>query len=77
MYDLVTNSVEYMELYNLAQKNSGTGKAYTQEQIDAYRNGGGSDQYPNFDWLDYMFRTAVVQNHNLSVAGNSGKQLIM
>ncbi|WP_337942649.1 TonB-dependent receptor [Parabacteroides sp.] len=73
MYDLVTNSVEYMELYNLAQKNSGTGKAYTQEQIDAYRNGGGSDQYPNFDWLDYMFRTAVVQNHNLSVAGNSGK----
>ena len=73
MYDLVTNSVEYMELYNLAQKSSGTGKAYTQEQIDAYRNGGGSDQYPNFDWLDYMFRTAVVQNHNLSVAGNSGK----
>lgn len=73
MYDLVTNSVEYMELYNLAQKNSGTGKAYTQEQIDAYRNGGGSEQYPNFDWLDYMFRTAVVQNHNLSVAGNSGK----
>lgn len=73
MYDLVTNSVEYMELYNLAQKNSGTGKSYTQEQINAYRNGGGSDQYPNFDWLDYMFKTAVVQNHNLSVAGNSGK----
>lgn len=73
MYDLVTNSVEYMELYNLAQKNSGTGKAYTQEMIDAYRNGNGSDEYPNFDWLDYMFKTAVVQNHNLSVAGNSGK----
>lgn len=73
MYDLITNSVEYMELYNLAQKNSGTGKAYTQEQIDAYRNGNGSEQYPNFDWLDYMFKTAVVQNHNLSVAGNSGK----
>lgn len=73
MYDLVTNSVEYMELFNLANKNSGRGQAYTQEQIDAYRNGGGSDQYPNFDWMDYMFNTAVVQNHNLSVAGNSGK----
>ena len=73
MYDLVTNSAEYMELFNLASKNSGTGNAYTQEQIDAYRNGGGSEQYPNFDWLDYMFSTAVVQNHNLSVAGNSGK----
>lgn len=73
MYDLVTNSAEYMELFNLAQKNSGLGNAYTQEQIDAYRNGGGSAQYPNFDWLDYMFNTAVVQNHNLSIAGNSGK----
>lgn len=73
MYDLVTNSAEYMELFNLANKNSGLGNAYTQEQIDAYRNGGGSAQYPNFDWLDYMFNTAVVQNHNLSIAGNSGK----
>lgn len=73
MYDLVTNSVEYMELFNLANTNSGTGKAYTQAEIDAYRNANGSDQYPSFDWLDYMFRTAVVQNHNLSVAGNSGK----
>ncbi|MCI7705892.1 MAG: carboxypeptidase-like regulatory domain-containing protein, partial [Parabacteroides sp.] len=42
MYDLVTNSAEYMELFNLAQKNSGLGNVYTQEQIDAYRNGGGS-----------------------------------
>lgn len=73
MYDLITNSAEYMELFNLASKNSGTGQAYTQEQIDAYRNGGGSEKYPNFDWMDYMFNTAVVQNHNLSIAGNSGK----
>ena len=73
MYDLVTNSAEYMELYNLAQKNSGLGNAYTQEMIDAYRNGNGSAEYPNFDWLDYMLNTAVVQNHNLSIAGNAVK----
>lgn len=73
MYDLVTNSAEYMELYNLAQKNSGLGNAYTQEMIDTYRNGNGSAEYPNFDWLDYMLNTAVVQNHNLSIAGNAGK----
>ena len=73
MYDLVTNSAEYMDLYNLAQKNSGWGNAYTQEMIDAYRNGNGSAEYPNFDWLDYMLNTAVVQNHNLSIAGNAGK----
>lgn len=73
MYDVVTNSVEYMELANIAKLNSGTSNPYPKDVIDAYRQNAGSDQYPNFDWLDYMFQTAVVQNHNLSVAGNSGK----
>lgn len=73
MYDVVTNSVEYMELANLAKTNSGTSGLYTQEMINDYKNHGGSEQYPNFDWIDYMFRPAVVQNHNLSVAGNTAK----
>ena len=73
LYDRVTNSVEYMELANLAWKNSGTGKQYTQDQINLYRNNGGDPQYPNFDWQDYMFRTAVVQTHNLSMAGSTEK----
>lgn len=73
LYDRVTNSVEYMELENLAWKNSGTGKQYTQDQINLYRNNVGDPQYPNFDWQDYMFRTAVVQTHNLSMAGSTEK----
>lgn len=73
LYDRVTNSVEYMELANLAWKNSGTGKRYTQDQINLYRNNVGDPQYPNFDWQDYMFRTAVVQTHNLSMAGSTEK----
>lgn len=73
LYDRVTNSVEYMELANLAWKNSGTGKQYTQDQINLYRNNVGDLQYPNFDWQDYMFRTAVVQTHNLSMAGSTEK----
>ena len=73
IYDRVTNSVEYMELANLAWKNSGTGKQYTQDQINLYRNNVGDPQYPNFDWQDYMFRTAVVQTHNLSMAGSTEK----
>ena len=73
LYDRVTNSVEYMELANLAWKNSGTGKQYTQDQINIYRNNVGDPQYPNFDWQDYMFRTAVVQTHNLSMAGSTEK----
>ena len=62
-----------MELANLAWKNSGTGKQYTQDQINLYRNNVGDPQYPNFDWQDYMFRTAVVQTHNLSMAGSTEK----
>lgn len=73
LYDRVTNSVEYMELANMAWKNSGTGKQYTQDQINLYRNNVGDPQYPNFDWQDYMFRTAVVQTHNLSMAGSTEK----
>ena len=73
LYDRVTNSVEYMELANLAWKNSGTGKQYTQDKINLYRNNVGDPQYPNFDWQDYMFRTAVVQTHNLSMAGSTEK----
>ena len=73
LYDRVTNSVEYMELANLAWKNSGSGKQYTQDQINLYRNNVRDPQYPNFDWQDYMFRTAVVQTHNLSMAGSTEK----
>ncbi|MFK2766878.1 SusC/RagA family TonB-linked outer membrane protein [Bacteroides fragilis] len=73
LYDRVTNSVEYMELANLAWKNSETGKQYTQDQINLYRNNVRDPQYPNFDWQDYMFRTAVVQTHNLSMAGSTEK----
>ena len=71
LFDMVTNSVEYMELANMAKDNSGLGGKYPQEEIDKYRQANGSDQYPNFDWQDYMFNTAFVQNHNLSLAGSS------
>ena len=72
MYDLVTDSPTYMKLSNLAWANSGSGLAYTQDQIDAYTNKRGVD-YPSFDWLDYMFNTATVWTHNLSVAGSGQK----
>lgn len=73
MFDIVTNSVEYMELANIAKTNSNLGDKYPQEEIDKYRNANGDPQYPNFDWIDYMFNPALVQNHNLSLAGSSEK----
>lgn len=73
MYDVVTNSVEFMEWSNIAKTNSGRSDLYSQDIIDAYRQNAGSEEYPSFDWLDYMFRTSVVQTHNLSIAGNADK----
>lgn len=73
MFDLVTNSVDYMNLFNQAKRNSGESGLYPEEEIEKYRNGNGSVQYPSFDWLDYLFNPAFVQQHNLSLAGSSKK----
>lgn len=57
----------------MARKNSELGRLYDPDVIEAYRNNAGSDKYPSFDWQDYMFRTAVVQTHNLNMTGGKEK----
>ncbi|WP_225444112.1 SusC/RagA family TonB-linked outer membrane protein [Echinicola arenosa] len=70
MPDFITNSAEYMELWNEAKTNSGISSGqYTQEQIDLYRNATDRQQYPNTDWLDIIFNPAATQNHYLSFNG--------
>lgn len=70
LWDLVTNSAEYMELFNTASQNSGLSYSYPEDQIELYRqNNGKNPEYPNFDWIDYMFNTATVQTHNLTAYG--------
>ncbi|WP_207534824.1 TonB-dependent receptor [Desertivirga arenae] len=72
LFDLVTNSAEYMELYNEARINTGLtdpNGLYSQAQIDQYRNATDRTQYPNTDWLDLIFQTAPTQNHNLTFTG--------
>ncbi|WDF67017.1 TonB-dependent receptor [Sphingobacterium oryzagri] len=74
LFDLITNSAEYMELWNEAKINTlgpnATG-LYPQETINLYRNATDRVQYPNTDWLDIMFNPAFVQQHNLSISGGS------
>lgn len=65
----ISNSADYMTYYNLARKNSQLAGAYDEAEIEKYRSNGGANGYPNFDWINYMFRTAFVQNHNLSLSG--------
>jgi len=72
MYDLITNSAEYMELFNEAKINSGfTTGLYTQDMINSYRNATDRNLYPNTDWLDLVFSPAPTQTHNLSFSGGS------
>ena len=70
MPEFITNSAEYMELWNEAKLNSNISTGlYSQEQIDQYRNATDRSRYPNTDWLDIMFNPATVHTHYLSFNG--------
>lgn len=69
---LVTNSVQYMELFNQAKKNSGiTGESflYPDSIINLYRNPTDPIKYPNADWASLMFRAAPTFINSLSISG--------
>lgn len=73
LFDLITDSAEYMELWNEAKNNTGINAGmYPQSEIDAYRNASDRVQYPNTDWVDIVFNPAFVQNHHLGVSGSNG-----
>lgn len=73
--DPVSDYATYMELMNEAYTNSKQGAQFSQETIDTWRNDRGQNplKYPNTNWIDEVFRTAVATNHNLSVSGGSDK----
>ncbi|MDR2465751.1 MAG: TonB-dependent receptor [Prevotellaceae bacterium] len=71
---LVTNSAQYMRLFNEAKRNSGIASesnTYSEEMIALYENAADRVKYPNFDWLDYAINPATVQQHNLSLSGGA------
>lgn len=70
MFQLITNSAQYMELYNEARRNTGLSSGlYPEEVIAAYRNATDRKLYPNTDWLDLLFNPAPTQMHNLTFRG--------
>lgn len=75
LLDLIWDSPTYMKYFNMAKENSGAPvtERYTQEMIDAYTHPTDPQKYPSFNWLDYMFDPAFVQQHNLNVSGTVGK----
>jgi len=76
LWELITNSAEYMELYNEASINSGITDPsilYSQETIDTYRNATDRVRYPNTDWLDEVFDPSPTQNYYLNINGGNEK----
>jgi TonB-linked SusC/RagA family outer membrane protein len=73
MPDFVTNSAEYMEMYNAAATRAGVAFKYDPAEIAKYKNAADRNLYPNFDAVDYYFKPALVTNHNLSVSGGNDK----
>ena len=72
--ELLTNSADYMELWNEANVRIALQPYFSQEEITAFRNNMDDPvNYPNFDWVDHIFKTAFVQNHHLSVNGGNEK----
>lgn len=72
-YDLITNSAEFMDLWNTANINSGRAALFPQETVDAFRNGTDPYKYPNTDWFDEVYRTSFTTQHNLSVSVGNEK----
>lgn len=59
------NAKEYATFYNILNANQGTNPSYTQEQINNFGEG--------FDWQDFVYRPAPIQNHSLNISGGNAK----
>jgi TonB-linked SusC/RagA family outer membrane protein len=59
------NATEYANFYNLQRKNDGLTDYFTQDQIKGFGEG--------FDWQDFVFSSAPIQSHALSIKGGNTK----
>ena len=59
------NATEYAQFYNEVAKNEGWAIPFTQEEVSSLGKG--------FDWQDFVFREAILHNHNITVSGGNEK----
>ncbi len=60
------NAKEYAQFYNVVAENDGWDQpAFTQQEVNSFGEG--------FDWQDYVFGKALLQNHNITVSGGNDK----
>lgn len=71
-------AVDYMILHNEAATNVGQPVHFTQQDIDNWKQHGGSDAYPDTDWLDEAFTgNGLTQSHHLGLNGGNDKTRYM
>ncbi len=59
------NATEYAKIYNEMLVNDGKSPYFSDSDIASLGNG--------FDWQDFVFRKALIQNHDLTVSGGNDK----
>lgn len=65
-YDLITNSPQYMRLWNQAVTNEGGDPLFPQDVIDGFVSGNDPYRYPSTNYFDKVFHSAFTTQHNLS-----------
>lgn len=66
----MANAAQYVEMVNRARVFSGLGPAYTEEEVENYRNG--ALGYEGTNWYDETFKKeAFQQQHNFSASGGN------
>jgi len=67
-------SWEAATMYDVARVNEGQTPVYTAAQIQTFKDGSDPVNYPNTDWLKYLYAgSGFQQNHYVGVSGGSDK----
>lgn len=66
------NAYQYAQLYNEALANDGKAPAYSQNDLDAYRDGSDPIGHPDVDWQkEVLNKQASIGRYDLSISGGS------
>jgi len=65
-YELISDSPEYMEIWNEAVVSSGGEPLFPDDVINAFRTGNDPYKYPSTNYFDEVFRNSLITQHNLS-----------
>ncbi|WP_109697766.1 SusC/RagA family TonB-linked outer membrane protein [Chitinophaga deserti] len=67
------SAYDYARLYNEALANDGQPAAYTQADLDHYRNGTDPFGHPDVDWRsEVLKKNALMQRYDLNISGSRG-----